>query len=417
MPAFKVTNKGIEALLRKPRTKRIDYFDQAHAGLCLTVGPRGGVWYYFRRIDGKLTRLRIGAWPEFGIRRAREAAGEFETTIAEGKHPKAQQARQMAAKRASREQDQERIVANLVKAWEKHHFPTIGKRTQDDYRRVLANFLDVFADQDCGSIMRGQIIRHLDSIKARSPSQANRAAVVIRQLFAYAMDRFDLQVNAASNIKNPSKPKARKRTLNREEIRVLWRACELAGYPYGHALRFALCTGQRIGEIGGMRWTDMEGDFWANAENKPDQRIDLFLAGHARAILEDCPLIGTHVFTHGKVGLRSDTWGGKKSGAIDRHIQPRIYEAATELEVQPIREHWTAHDLRRTVRTGLTGWAGVAPDTAERVLNHSISGLRAHYDFADYRPHVANALQAWDRDLGRILNGEQATLVPIRLAT
>ena len=414
MPALKVTQKGIEALISKPHPKRVNYFDQAHKGLCLTIGPRGGVWYYFRRIDGKLERLRIGAWPGTGIKKARETAGDFEADIAEGKHPRAQQAREKAAKRESRKQDQERLVSNLVEAWTAHHFPTIGKRTQDDYRKVLREFAEAFGDQDCGKITRGQIIRHLDKIKARSQSQANRAAVVIRQLFGYALDRFDLPANPAANIKNPAKPKARKRTLNRQEIRVLWKACELAGYPYGHALRFALCTGQRIGEIGFMRWRDIEGEYWANAETKSDQRIDIYLAGHARAILEDCPCIGDYVFTHGTGGLRSDTWGGKVSGAIARHIEPKIEQAAAALKAEPITDHWTAHDLRRTVRTGLTGWAGVLPDTAERVLNHSIGGLRAHYDFADYRPHVAEALQRWDAELGRILAGEQVTVTPIR---
>lgn len=414
MPAFKVTQKGIEALISKPHPKRVDYFDSAHKGLCLTIGPRGGVWYYFRRIDGKLNRLRIGAWPDTGIKKARGTAGDFEDAIAEGKHPKAQQAREKAAKRESRTQDQKRLVSNLVEAWKAHHFPTIGERTQADYIKVLREFEGAFGNQDCDKIKRGEIIRHLDKIKARSQSQANRAAVVIRQLFAYAQDRFDLPANPAANIKNPSKPKARKRTLNRQEIRVLWKACRMAGYPYGHALRFALCTGQRIGEIGFMRWRDIEGEYWANAETKSDQRIDIYLAGHARTILESCPHIGDYVFTHGKAGLRSDTWGGKVSGAIARHIEPNIEQAADALKAEPLADHWTAHDLRRTVRTGLTGWAGVLPDTAERVLNHSIGGLRAHYDFADYRPHVTEALKAWDAELGRILAGKQATVMPIR---
>ncbi|NDY94385.1 hypothetical protein [Wenzhouxiangella limi] len=99
---------------------------------------------------------------------------------------------------------------------------------------------------------------------------------------------------------------------------------------------------------------------------------------------------------------------------MHRHIWPRIETAAQQLGVDPITEHFTRHDLRRTVRTGLTGWAGVLPDAAERVLNHSISGLRAHYDFADYRPHVTEALQRWDAELARILAGEQAAVVPLR---
>jgi len=424
MPAIKVTHTGIKALVNKPHSKRIDYFDSAHKGLCITVGPRGGVWYYFRRIDSKLTRLRIGAWPETGIKEARTEAGRFEEDIEAGKHPKAVQARERSDKRESRRLDELRLIEKLAKEWREQHFENLAASTRRDYERLLTEFVEAFRGRDAAKIKRGEIIRHLDTIKARSASQANRAAVVIRQLYNHALDRYDLPANPASGLKNPAKPTRRKRTLDRQEIRVLWRACELAGYPYGHALRLALCTGQRIGEIGFMRWQDIEGDWWRNTENKTGQRIDIFLARQAAAILKHCPRLGDYVFTHGKTGIRSDTWGGGTSGAIARHIAPMIDPAAVELRVKKpdddkpaIREHFTAHDLRRTVRTGLTGWAGVLPDTAERVLNHSISGLRAHYDFADYRPHVTEALKAWSAELGRILAGKKATVTPIKAAT
>lgn len=417
MPAIKVTQKKLEALHSTPHAKRIDYFDSAHKGLCITIGPRGGVWYVFRRIDGKLNRLRLGAWPEMGIKAARDAAGAVETDIAEGKHPKAEQARQRADKAESRRLDQQRIIEKLAGEFQEQHFPTLAASTRRDYSHLLAEFVEAFGDQDAAKIRRGEIIRYLDTVKARSGSQANRAATIVRQLFAFARDRYELPANPAADIKAPAKPKTRKRTLNRQEIRVLWRACELAGYPYGHVLRMALCTGQRIGEIGMMRWDAIEGDYWRNTQNKTDQRIDIYLAGHAAQIVKHCPHINEFVFTHGKNGIRSDTWGGGTSGALARHIWPMIEAAALELRVDPITEHFTPHDLRRTVRTGLTGWAGVLPDTAERVLNHSISGLRAHYDFADYRPHVTQALQQWDSELGRILAGADVTVTPIRRAS
>ena len=413
MPAIKVTHKKLQALHGTPHPKRIDYFDQGYKGLCITIGPRGGVWYYFRRIDGKLNRQRLGAWPEMGIKAARDAAGEAEAAIASGKHPKAEQARARADKAESRRLDQQRIIEKLAGEFQDQHFPTLAESTQRDYTHLLGEFVEAFADRDAAKIKRGEIIRYLDTVKARSGSQANRAATIIRQLFGFARDRYDLDANPASDIKAPAKPRTRKRTLDRQEIRVLWRACELAGYPYGHVLRMALCTGQRIGEIGMMRFDEIEGRYWRNTENKTGQRIDIYLADHAAQILKHCPHINDYVFTHGKNGVRSDTWGGGTSGALARHIRPMIHAAALELEADPITEHFTPHDLRRTVRTGLTGWAGVLPDTAERVLNHSISGLRAHYDFADYRPHVTDALQRWDVELDRILSGEPTAVTPI----
>jgi integrase len=297
--------------------------------------------------------------------------------------------------------------------------PTVSGSTRADYSRELAAFVESFGDADIGTIKRGPIMRHLDRVKARSPSgtAANRAAVVIRQLFAFARDRYDLDSNPVADIRNPVKQSKRSRTLDRAEIRVLWRACELAGYPYGHALRLALCTGQRIGEVGAMLRSDIDsdGNYWQQTENKSRQRIDLFLAGHSKAILSTCPDLGKYApyfsasaDSEGKPRpLRSDAW----NNALLRHITPRITEAAAELKLDPIKKPWTPHDLRRTVRTALTGWCGVSPDTAERVLNHAIGGLRAVYDHSDYRPHVADALQRWDKELTAIFRGDRSQVV------
>ncbi len=409
----KMTDKWCQARDNNRPERQIDYRDTLRTGLVFRVGPKGCVWYYLRRVDGTLYRIRLGKWDTMKLSNARDEVVDLEAAIASGKHPAIEQKRKQAEKRDKRQAQLALLTSNLIDAWTQMHFPTLSARTQRDYKKPLTEFQEAFGDRVVTDIKRGEIIRHLDRVKARSHAQANRAAVVIRQLFAYAADRHDLKYNPASNLKAPAKATRRKRTLDRNEIRVLWRSCELAGYPYGHCLRFALCTGQRIGEIGGMRWADIDGRYWSNTETKTGQRIDIYLADYALAIVEDCPQAGEYVFTaSGRGGIRSDTW----SAALARYIRPRIELAATELQVDPIVEHWTAHDLRRTVRTGLTGWAGVSPDTAERVLNHSISGLRANYDFADYKPHVADALQRWDAELGRIFAGKDAEVVPIRRA-
>src|SRR5690625_242599 len=406
MPAIRFSQRKIESLISQPRTKRTSYHDPAFPGLRLIIGPRGGVWYFFKRIDGRQTRMRLGAWPSLGIADARAKSRELELAAEDGKHPKAVLAREAAERAEALQKDKAQLVAVLAETWQQHHFPTIGDRTRADYAVVLRQFMAAFGGRDAKTITRGELVRYLDSVALRSGAQANRTASVLRQLFSWAQDRLDMESNPAATIKNPAKTKRRSRTLSRDEIRVLWRACELAGYPYGHALRLALCTGQRIGEVGFLRWQDIEGDYWANTENKADTRIDIYIAPLAREVIDDCPHVGDYVFSAsgGRIGLRSDTWAGQR-GALRRHIWKATPAAAEQLGAEPRTEHFTAHDIRRTVRTGLTGWAGVLPDTAERVLNHALGGLRAHYDYADYRPHVAEALRLWDAELRRIRSG------------
>ncbi len=415
MPKKTLTTEGIKSLVSRPHRKRVDYFDAATAGLCLTIGPKAATWYLFRRIDGKLTRITLGQWPELGLAGARGKVDDVEVAVAEGRHPKAERARQRAALAESRALDHDRLVDRIGIAWRKVHFPKLAKSTADDYQNALDEFTAHFSGRELGTIKRGEVKRFLDAVQARSPNAANRCAVVIRQLFAFARDRYDLPENPVVDLKNPAKIGRRDRVLDRAEIRILWRACELAGYPYGHALRFALCTGQRIGEVGSIRRADIDtdGEFWIQTENKTRKRIDLYLAPLARGILDSCPTIGKDgwYFTNdGDVPLRKDIW----HKALARHIRPLIDGAASKLGLPTISKPWTPHDLRRTVRTGLTGWCHVSPDTAERVLNHAIGGLRAVYDHADYRPHVTGALQQWDAELARIIRGEKAAVVSIK---
>lgn len=423
MPKKKLTHRGIETLVANPPDKRTDYFHDGYKGLCLTIGPRSATWYYFMRIDGKLTRLKLGEWGTMGLEAAKDEAEDMEAAIAKGKHPKATQARKKTEKQESRNIDHARLFENAAEAWADYHLPEVADQTSKMYRRALKRFSDEFEGRDIGTITRGELVRFLDRLKVASKSgiPANHAAATIRLLFAYAADRLGLETNPAAGLKNPARVKARDRILDRREIRIVWKACEMAGYPFGHALRLQLCTGQRIGEIGGIRRDDVEGDFWRLSRTKTGKRIDVYLADRARAILDDCPDFGDSApffsASGGKIGLRPDGF----HLALKRHIRARLDEAAVELglrdegaEKPAIAEHWTPHDLRRTVRSGLTGWAGVFPDIAERTINHAISGIRSVYDHADYRPHVAEALKAWDAELDRILAGDAMVVSTIR---
>jgi integrase len=59
---------------------------------------------------------------------------------------------------------------------------------------------------------------------------------------------------------------------------------------------------------------------------------------------------------------------------------------------------FTAHDLRRTARTGLAR-LGVSVSIAERVLNHARERIEATYDVHDYIDEKRAALEKWARYL------------------
>jgi integrase len=77
---------------------------------------------------------------------------------------------------------------------------------------------------------------------------------------------------------------------------------------------------------------------------------------------------------------------------------------------------WRFHDLRRTVRTRLAA-LGVAPDIAERCLNHSTAtSLEATYNRHNYEAEILAALKRWQSHLTTLVDESSAptVVVPLR---
>jgi integrase len=76
---------------------------------------------------------------------------------------------------------------------------------------------------------------------------------------------------------------------------------------------------------------------------------------------------------------------------------------------------WRVHDLRRTVATGLAR-IGITLPVIERILNHvsgSFGGIVGVYQPHDYAAEMRAALDAWAREVERIVTGMTADVIPI----
>ena len=85
-------------------------------------------------------------------------------------------------------------------------------------------------------------------------------------------------------------------------------------------------------------------------------------------------------------------------------------EGGRDLEAVRAPEHWTFHDLRRTLATNLQK-LGIRLEVTEAVLNH-VSGSRAGivgiYQRHEYATEKRAALEAWGRYLDALLTGKPA---------
>lgn len=66
---------------------------------------------------------------------------------------------------------------------------------------------------------------------------------------------------------------------------------------------------------------------------------------------------------------------------------------------------WTPHDLRRTMRTGLSA-CRVQPHIAELAIGHSKTGMVALYGQHDHAVKLRAAMRAWEARLLTIIDGQ-----------
>src|SRR5262249_1638164 len=103
------------------------------------------------------------------------------------------------------------------------------------------------------------------------------------------------------------------------------------------------------------------------------------LPDNAIAVLKQIPQRATREFVFG-IGQGGFSGWSKSKAELDKKAN--------------LKEPWTLHDLRRTVRTGL-GKLGVQPHVAEAVLNHLPPKLIRTYDRNTYAAEKRDALDKW----------------------
>jgi len=194
--------------------------------------------------------------------------------------------------------------------------------------------------------------------------------------------------NPALGMFKPPQAKARDRVLTDDELRRFWPVTVALDYPFGPILQLLLLTGQREGEVAGMRWSELSADLatWMlpGGRTKNGRSHVVPLPPMARRIIEavhiaieGCPLVFT---TNGRT---TPSGFSKVKRRLDAQMSPDA--------------PWRLHDLRRTAVTGMSE-IGIQPHIVEATVNH-ISGYKAGiagvYNRAEYLPERKAALERW----------------------
>jgi integrase len=251
----------------------------------------------------------------------------------------------------------------------------------------------------------------------------------LKTFFVWAVDQELIEASPAAAVKRPSKEVKRDRVLTDWEIRAIWKACGELG-AFGHAFRFMLATGQRRSEVGEMTWNEIERGkrIWAlsRERTKADRAHEIPLSDLAMSIIDECPKIGSFVFSTGRSGAAKagepaspvaiSGWS-KAKAALDKSALEKARVIAIEQGERPPNtvEEWHLHDLRRTAATHMAR-IGIDRVVIAKVLNHAESDITAIYDRHRYDHEKRRALDLWGERLKVIVDGAESENV-VQIAT
>ena len=355
--------------------------------------------------------------------------------IRQGVDPQIQEQRQRQA--ALRQQ--QNTFGVVAEAFIKEKLPSErkGKEVERDIRR---EFMPRWEKRPIVDITPEDVRDVVKAAKDRgAPYQAHNLLVTARRLFSWAIDQqaYGLQTSPCDRLK----PKAiigkkvfRTRILDDDELRALWRATRHLGYPYAPLFRMLSLTGQRKSEVAEARWSeiDLAKKLWII----PAERMKAD-AAHVVPLTDDVvALLGTgKIDNAGNVDglprfkkgdhLFSTTFGekpvngfSKAKGRLDRRML-RSWRALARSQgkdrSEAVIEPWVIHDIRRTMRTGLS--ALPVPDLVrELVIGHTKPGLHKVYDQHAYLDEKRRALDLWAARLRGIVAPAPANVIAIESA-
>jgi integrase len=437
---MKLTAKGIRgAELAAGKTDQLFWDDDIPGfGLRLRAGGSRG-WVFQYALGEKQRRLSLGAASlesfttvkdgegqiiKLGIR---EQAAQLHARVKLGHDPAGDKTE--SRKRAS--ETFEAITKRFLAA------KKLGMRpgSYDQIRRHIETYAQPIAGLQVAKITRRDIAGLLGAVRENSGAvTSNRVRSTLSDFFGWAMSEGIDGIESNPVIgTNKSEEVSRDRVLKDHELRAIWK--HAGDDHYGSIIRLLMLTGQRADEIASLRRSEIVEttvperrvtdtirlpQFNITAIDLPAERTKnkrphiVPLSDPAAAILAKQPerassdgSLREFVFGIGQLGFSG--WSRCKE---------RLDERITKELGEPL-EHYTPHDLRRTMSTLMNDRLGVLPHVVEAILNHvsgSKGGVAGVYNKALYLRERAEALNLWADHLASIIQGRENNITPLKRA-
>lgn len=367
-------------------------------GFRLRRGANGAVrrsWVAQYRSDGQTRRVRIGN----DLLSATQARAQAEQILA----------RSMLGQDPSAERNERRVKDRMtVRAVVAEYLAAkqdLRPKTRRELTRYLTHpgYFGTLHRLPIDKISRKHIAAALVVIgRERGMRTACLARAAIAAFYSWSLQMGFVETNPTIGTVR-FEVQQRDRVLTDDELVAVWRAS--GDDDFGKITKLLILTGQRRGEIGGMRWSEIDSDkaTWTlPAERSKNHRShSLPLMPAVLEILGAIPQqIDRDQIFGASCPLGFSAWVTRK----------KTLDATANIDA------WTLHDLRRTTATKMAD-IGVAPHIIETILNHVSGhkgGVAGIYNKSRYVTEVRNALVQWEGHIHSLVDGSNRKVVSLR---
>lgn len=395
------TTRAIEAV---SVTERTDFTDPETRGLVLRVTPSGTkTWalLYRRKGDSIRRRVTLGEFPPLGLADARAKSEAMKVQVRAGKDPAGMVAEYKKAD----------TVGELLDLFLKKHPRPQAAWTRECERIFKKDVRPLIGRVKLPDLARAHVRQVIEAVRDRGATvTVNRTLAALRRALSWAVSKDLLEINPALNMATDVEESIKDRALSIDEIKGFWAGLDNAGMGAKPrlALRLALVTGQRPGEVCGT----------ARSEIDLDRAEWLIPAKRAKNRQP-------HIVPLAPLAVQLFTEAIEAAGAVEFVFPSRPRSGRGITQPKPLQSHAlshamrnnlkamgladspaTPHDLRRTAATHMAR-IGISDRIVGRVLNHGTELRRTItsrvYIHHDYIAEKRNALEAWASELSRIV--------------
>ncbi|MGP3199761.1 tyrosine-type recombinase/integrase [Serratia marcescens] len=388
---------------------------------CGATGVKSFFYRYTSPLTGKLAQVKIGNFPQTSLAAARLKLHELKLLRQEGRCPAAELKKDKIQRAIEAEQAKipELTVQGLVELYLTERIE--DRKTKDgkvipgarkpkgqaEVRRTLyGDAVKSLGARNAAEITRQDVINLINGIVARGATV--QAGNVLRELslayeFAIGLGRFDDSFANPALLAKSSLRQTRIKLTNGRGTRVLsedelakflnW----LPGSAYTptikNVLRLTLWTGCRTGEVCNMAWKDVDLEKGTIHLRETKTGVERYVQLSDQAI----DFLKVLRLTSDKYLFPSQA---TKKPIQQKYLTEnswRLRESGQMLDIP----HWTPHDLRRTVRTGLSRLQ-CPNEVAEAILGHTRGGVEGIYNLYKYDAECRKWLQVWADYLDKV---------------